>query len=71
MEKEKKEIKSLEEQLQEKIAQRTAECTEELHQAIDAVLKKHSCRLEVSVLLKQEGILPQLGVIALPIARKS
>ena len=65
MEEKKKKVKSLEEQLQEKIAQRIAECTQELHEAIDPILKKHNCKLEVSMLLKQEGILPQLVIVPL------
>ena len=62
---EKKEIKT--EELQKMLSIKTEEqinkCTNELYEAINKILDKHQCVLDISITLRQGSIIPNIGVI--------
>jgi uncharacterized protein YejL (UPF0352 family) len=39
------------------------ECTKELQEAINKVLDKHQCTLDISITLRQGSVVPNIGVI--------
>jgi len=62
---EKKEMKTeeLRKMLSIKTEEQIKECTKELHEAINKILDKYQCILDVSITLRQGSIIPNIGVI--------
>lgn len=62
---EKKEIKTkeLRKMLSIKTEEQINECTKELQEAMNKILDKHQCILDISITLRQGSIVPNIGVI--------
>jgi hypothetical protein len=62
---EKKEMKTeeLRRMLSIKTEEQINECTKELQEAMNKVLDKHQCTLDISITLRQGSIIPNIGVI--------
>lgn len=56
-------VNDIEKKLQEVREQQVRMCTQEIDKAIAPILDKYNCQLDISIILRQGQVIPQLGVI--------
>lgn len=57
------EIDLLRKALSERTRKQIEDCTAELNRAINEVLNKHQCVLDVSMVIRQGSVTPSMGVL--------
>lgn len=56
-------VNDIEKKLQEVREQQVRMCTQEIDKAIAPILDKYNCKFDISIILRQGQVIPQLGVI--------